>query len=105
MMERSPSVATNANCKYTCDWPSTLKVICWFIAMRSILLAHSAVTPLQELLNSRETYFDSFRRKTFQLQTMHLLLRTTFHPQETRAESFRKKAFQLLAVQLLLHTC
>ena len=52
-MKRSPTVATNATTQAISL--TIWKAICWFIVVRSLLLAHSAITPPIKLLISRAT--------------------------------------------------
>ena len=53
MMRRSPSVATNATLHVI--GLAVWKGICWFIVVKSLLLAHSAISPPQQLLPSEGT--------------------------------------------------
>ena len=52
----------------------------------------------------QEARADSFRRKTFQIHTVWILLHTSWWPPETHANTLGREANQMWAVWILLHT-
>ena len=83
---------------------------------KSLLVAHCATSPVQQLVNSKHTSWpiqernkiqlllhnrwqpqtthgDTFWRKTFYLQTVWLFLHNNWWPQEAHANPFRRHAF------------
>ena len=58
---------------------------------------------IRKCYSSQDAHAETFGRKTFQVQSMLLLLHNRGLPQDTLADPFGWEAFQLCAVRLLLH--